>query len=903
MGVVEVEFAGALFPRVLQTLLSQTRIPVPALDALPAGQLVTGLEWGVPQELASAPNGVLVVTAPVSVRHLSLAEFDAGTEAHATAAAVRLRVSALGPRIAVDADRIDIAGVPQAVTWPLVHLDVPATPGLTVYNGAVLQTGAGGDRVVTIRLRTDAFTDILAAPANRIADRDGDWLIRVSGEAVAELLLAAVLDYLGRLGSDTAVEQYPAVQWMPGVWPGEEIGWEAVANFGIRRKDACPGLFGDVDLSVAVTAALRLAPPPVPLPAPPGDRLGLRLWLSTDVSDWDVFRCWAGSGGVGPLLLGGASAGPLALVGLGAFAGIESLIGLGRVVAGRARGDVRDDPPDGFTQESTGDNGTIFRGAIDLPAIEGLDPNVEIAVDADGLIMTGKNLILPAVHEVEYTPRVGPLPGLWLNGDLNCETGVWEPSYRLLRPIEVADEAVIAGRFRTDVPVWIFPTTTATPPDTFGVIWQNSPELSGPPFDPAKVTIQPSRVLDTAVDGALYVHSSAGLVKYTIVTGPPPAPTPSQEREARIRCAQNKIRSLEAAGPEARAQLAAELENLVLLQSAGREYVTAAANAARAADLYAALGNGDGQVRLLIYQGAALSQAGQHDEAIAVTQRAVDLHRGGWELENLCLRLSAAGRYRDSATAGADAAAVYRAAGDLVSTARNLVYQGAALSQAGEHDQAIAATRDAVETHRGGWELENLCLRLSAAGRYRESATAGADAAAVYRADGDLVSTARNLVYQGAALSQAGEHDQAIAATRDAVETHRGGWELENLCLRLSAAGHYRDSATAGADAAAVYRADGDLVSTARNLVYQGGALSHAGEHDQAIAVTGQAVEAHGGGWELENLTLRQAEAERFADAADSAGRAAQAYADAGDEPGRDRLLAMREAYLAHAGG
>jgi hypothetical protein len=694
MGVVEVEFTKPYFSGVLHLMLTFARIPTPTLDGLPPEQLITALEWGPSStiDLGAAPAGVpipaweLAASVRVTIHHVSIAEREADPAAAGatTSAKVWMRVSASEAGVAVSAYRIDVAGArEQTVLWPLWGQKLPLPDGVKVLRGAVLRAGDSDEEVVTIRLCTDPLSEVLARPANRVTARKQGWLIRISGETLGDMLKAALENYLAHnQDPKMSVEESPRVAWMLGPWADAVLGWEVGGNFAILQKDACPGLFGNVDLSVAVQAVLALQPSELPLSDPANAKLGLRLWLSTDLSDWDVFRCWAGSGGIGPLLMGGQEAGPLALIGLGAFAGIESLVVIGAMAGARAQDKI--EAPQKWIKEPSTDGEAIFYNEIDLPKPPGSTVAEPIDVNEDGLIIAGGGLffIAKATHQPEFSPVPGPLPAIWLGGEFNCDTDKWEPQLKILRRVEITDEAAVPGQEPTTVPTQIFGTTRIVGSDAFTLTWHNSPDYPGAPEDPAMLTIRQTGPLEGPVSCRLYLHTSAGLRTYTITASVAPTPDPDDVRQARIRCSLNKIRSYEATGSAGHPQLAIELERLAGLQAEGHQFTEAAASAGRAASVYAAMADVIGQGRLLTYQGSYLSRTGAHAEAIAVTQQAVDLYRGhddqgqlAWALENLAIRYSEAQQFTEAANSAGQAAQMYAAIGDDIGQDRLLAMQ------------------------------------------------------------------------------------------------------------------------------------------------------------------------------------------------------------------------------------
>ncbi|EFL22514.1 TPR domain protein [Streptomyces himastatinicus ATCC 53653] len=300
--------------------------------------------------------------------------------------------------------------------------------------------------------------------------------------------------------------------------------------------------------------------------------------------------------------------------------------------------------------------------------------------------------------------------------------------------------------------------------------------------------------------------------------------------------------------------------------------------------------------------GVQLSIAGRGDEALTITEDAVEIYRrlaagnpAAYEtnlaasLVNLGVRLSEAGRRGEALTITEDAVEIYRrlAAGnqaayelDLADSLSNL---GVQLSKAGRRGQALTITEDAVEIYRrfaagnpAAYEtnlaasLVNLGGRLSEAGRRVEALTTMEDAVEIYRRlaagnpaayESDLAVSLSNL---GVQLSIAGRGDEALTITEDAVEVRRrlaagnpAAYEpdlaasLVNLGGRLSEAGRNGEGLTTMEDAVEIYRrlAAGNPAAyetnLARSLSNLGVQLSMAGRGDEALTITEDAVEIY----------------------------------------------------------
>jgi len=316
--------------------------------------------------------------------------------------------------------------------------------------------------------------------------------------------------------------------------------------------------------------------------------------------------------------------------------------------------------------------------------------------------------------------------------------------------------------------------------------------------------------------------------------------------------------------------------------------------------------------------GVALSALGRYDEAWTATREAVDLYRAlaaarpdavrpnlARSLTNLGNVLAALGRYDEALQATQEAVALYRALAaarpDAVrpDLARSLNNLGLRLADLGRHEEALAATREAVAIRRalaaanppqaGGLggdafrpdlasSLHNLGVALAALGRHEEALAATREAVAIRRALAevrpdafrpDLASSLNNL---GIQLADLGQREEALAATREAVDLYRalaaanppqaGGLggdavrpdlasSLNNLGNRLAALGRHEEALAATQEAVAIRRALAEVrpaavrPDLARSLNNLGNRLAALGQREEALAATREAVDLY----------------------------------------------------------
>lgn len=490
------------------------------------------------------------------------------------------------------------------------------------------------------------WRDDLALPAaNRLIERgDGDWLLRLSGELIAEILvqrIAAGLEQAREQHPNLRVEEAPRATWAE--WPvwafggptppageGSPLRWGAVPNCTVTMKDACPGIFGS-DLSVKIQGGLAFDPPPA---APGNEHIGFDLYLSADTSKWDVFRCWLGTGGVGSLL--GFNAVPTGsgfrqllgkIVLLGSLVAVEVL----RRLVNREIPASLPDPRLGLVGSSA--RGSLYRGSLPMPY---LTPPTAYNVGREGLIAVGNLVVLAAHHRPVFDPSPYALSGRWRDEEYNCDTRRWEYLY-VFDHIRISNAAFILQRQLTDVPVTIFSrSTTAMPAEDWSLTWfsaESNPYVEGDQPRTPLVALSSRGPGRPGATGRAYLHTSAGLARYDL--GPlPAAPQPSdeQDRRAKIDCL---IRDVE------RHRLDGNLSPLAGTLAALARHLwhfpprrdEALAAAVEAGDVYRQLTTSDTATYrplLAMHLATLASYQGtleHHDHAVASADQAVNLYR------------------------------------------------------------------------------------------------------------------------------------------------------------------------------------------------------------------------------------------------------------------------------------
>ncbi|HOE41649.1 MAG TPA: hypothetical protein PLB25_08485 [Rhodoferax sp.] len=404
MSSLDVEFNGFQFGTLTQLICSAGPIPVATVSSIGSDRLITRFEWS-PGLLVSTVSGVpvvagtVIVQAPVRIHHLSAAELLANPAAapSTTNATAWVRWSVdrsgllTGHFVRIDANgRGDVFSRPSEIGRQ--RFTVPRVGAASIASAALLWR----DDVVTIRFCTSITDDVLAQPLNSIADLGMAWGVRISDGLLVDMLREQLTTGLAKMPPGTVIEDPLTV-----VWKQDEQGvWGASADVGIEKLDACPGLLGAVDISVALSTRLTFSPDLTPQrPKFPHGRLGLRVVVESDTSDWDSFRCWAG---IAPLVV---FASPL-FSGVGVIAlFVGSLIAVSAFVAGKVSDETANAPlGSDFQREPSGDDDVIaFVGAVELPQFPG---QVDVAeVRSSGLVFAGGTfVVVPALHHTTFTP-------------------------------------------------------------------------------------------------------------------------------------------------------------------------------------------------------------------------------------------------------------------------------------------------------------------------------------------------------------------------------------------------------------------------------------------------------------------------------------------------------------------
>ncbi len=487
MGLIEVEIVKPKAAALVRAMLARLGTPLPTIPTLGSDRLIDQILWledlsldEQPAELQLAP-GTLAVRCPISIRHLSIAELaaDASAAPQATAAVAWVSIGATPSGLALHLLRIDVEGTIPQWYFPPKPLTSPGLPlsGVSPVKGTILASAS----YVTLRFGTSPSDVLAGPPADRIAQGVAEWLIRVSGEAIAESFVRQLAEGIGTLGTEYELEEAPTAAWAPRA----DATWGVSATMGVVARDACLG----VDVSVALEIDGKL------VPSAETGKLTLDVELRTDVSDWDTFRCWMSVGALGGALLAGIAAPPF----LGELALVGSLIAIPMLTELQALDGIQElGSTPGLEKVADTDDGALYRSVSDLPALPNLTD--EAAVTADGLIVQGRSLAGVLPHERTFHPSV--IAGSWTTR-VDCGQRFVE-ARAVLPEITVSDEHA-----QERLPVRVFDTSVVAPAHAWRLRWS--------PFPSVAPRVRVEAIADPPeTTGSVFLHTSAGLRRIDI---------------------------------------------------------------------------------------------------------------------------------------------------------------------------------------------------------------------------------------------------------------------------------------------------------------------------------------------------------------------------------------------------
>jgi hypothetical protein len=534
MAFIEVEMIEARFNQLVQLLTSAGPIPIGILHGLGPERLIAEFTWNQVSVGLAPPGfntsfGTLTARCAVTLRHVSTAELDANPNANGTTteATAWIRISTNTIELRVDLLAIEVPGAPtQWFALPILvaRRRVPAVGGTSLAAAAIILR----DDIVTLRFATRATDSLQETPLNMLATIGDEWAIRLSKEFFIEQLLLSLQGALATPPAGTTIEDSPSASW--GVKDGN---WAAIGKVGLEKEDACPGLLDDADLSIEVDVVLTPSANITP-PSPQPPLLNLTLRLSSDVSDWDTFRCWLGGGGLASTILG-YLANPIIGPGAGGIVGIISLVVVAETVRLDAGKEITGTSINNFTLVSSSSTTATYTSQNNLPTLVTTAANgasngqINAATTGPhGMLISGTVLYLPANHNATFVPNGGALASA-LKNSYDCRRKTWLRKAEI-QGVSIEDRANVLGSDLGRVPVTIFNSSTATPPHLWSV---DKPK----PNEEQLATISESELVKPGDTGRVYLHTSAGIRRFDITPLPALAP-PTQEEtiEALAQC-------------------------------------------------------------------------------------------------------------------------------------------------------------------------------------------------------------------------------------------------------------------------------------------------------------------------------------------------------------------------------
>lgn len=512
MAIIELEFTRDKFAALIDFSLSLAPIPTPTLPVLLGpDRLISDFRWkGVSIDEALAGyqiTGTVSCWAALTIWHVSIAE-------------LRLNEGALGSKIDTMAGLI-ISATPEGLLVNMVALrtnnnspqffppiliaknSLPSTDGPPPVLAAIVRDA----NYFTVRFATSTSDSgsFLLPPASRLATTGGDWLIRVSPEAFVDQVVSTIREGLTPPPAGTNIEDQPTGGWG---YISERNEWGVRASVGIEKIDACPSLFGKVDVSVDVNVIASISADK--------DKQVVNTWfrISSDASDWDTFRCWLGGGAIAGTLLGGIG-GAVTFF----FVQLGSLIATGEIIRRMAGEAVTDKPLKDKTLINQDDTSVTYTGTNRLPVLPKANV-LDAFVGQDGLIVYGQQLSIPAEHDPQFNPNGGVVPSLW-HGHYSCKEHRWKSDY-LLQSIDIQDQATVLGVKLKLIPVSVFYTSIVEPDNLWRLILPDGPPAEDQFVAFEAVNPQPGN------QGIAYIHTSAGIRRFDFGPIPQPPAEPDQ---------------------------------------------------------------------------------------------------------------------------------------------------------------------------------------------------------------------------------------------------------------------------------------------------------------------------------------------------------------------------------------
>lgn len=507
MALIEIELTEERFTDFVRLVVTASpQVPVPTLEFLGDDRLIKEFRWDDSISLVTKfaeyvpPAGTLLAAANLEIWHVSKAElrldYDAPGRKIQVKAYLLLRAFPSSVKIAL-IGLIPIGGsaITLAQPIPIGSRVLPAaTPTSTPLVAAAL---IYSQHSVTLRFATQTSDNLFLPAVNRLIDIGNHWAIWISGDFFVEETIKGISDNLTPPPPDIQIEDPPIGQW---TFFTNHHQWGVKASVGVCKVNACLGIDLSVEINVDVVCT----------PNVDTQTINVEMRVSSDVSDWDSFRCWLLSGGIGSRLA--TLINPLAF--------LPSIIGtgiaVGEIIRNSAGAEViaTASKPSEFEKIAEGDDWVKFRGSYSLPTLPLPWSEITSARGLpDGILVLGRLPISlsKASHEITFEPTGNLIAGMW-GGSPNCSLRSWDSQFRIPE-IQITDEARVLGKHFAYVPVSVFRTSTAEALDEWSVDipWEARAHQT--------VNIKCLSSIP-GKQGLVILHTSAGIRCYTL--GPIP---------------------------------------------------------------------------------------------------------------------------------------------------------------------------------------------------------------------------------------------------------------------------------------------------------------------------------------------------------------------------------------------
>jgi len=510
MALIEVEFLRKPFEALAGVVAkSHAVVPTPTLMPIGDDRLIRQFTWVADPEIVTemsgyvSPAGTILLRSAVKVSHVSVAELQADVNAPGVSIDGYAWLLAAATPGQVSLSIVGFAvgeAAPATLTPPLAleSLPIPAPSQVGIVQAALVADAS----TVVVRLATGLYDNLYGPLAGRLPaclsaiGGSTNWLIHVPAQVFCDLIMGPIQTAINTSTDGATIEEMPTAVWCQ-VPSGR---WGVRVHAGLEKEDACPGLFGDVDISVDVVGNAGF------LADAANNQIQIDLDITADTSDWDVFRCWLGSGGIGSTILN------LFVPYTGVVAAIGSLVYVSETVRSKVGDALAAQAVPSFTQTGQSDSTVSYQGAF---PVQPLPFSTFIAYDFDsrGLDVSGMIVPLPPTHVTQFKPDSGSLKGTWTR-KVNCSHRSVDTHFAF-KPVVVSDNLQFGDTVLSYLPVTVYLTSIAEPVGKCAV--------KMPDAVPDVQVVVDCTGLQPGNKGFTVIHTSAGLRAYVLgpVSGRP----------------------------------------------------------------------------------------------------------------------------------------------------------------------------------------------------------------------------------------------------------------------------------------------------------------------------------------------------------------------------------------------